>query len=212
MRSVFAKNPTFSQFNDWDTQIQTMYFCLTELYLVLKHWRVVYAILLLRWSIVCFITLLSYASKFYITALYPSLTQCWGKPYLITLLGNSIFQYIAELHPFLVHCWTMNRPNILLSTSAKRCIQPISFEYYVNQEHSQKLQTDKLIPTCTYLGTIETIDLKQNPVDQSSCNSFSRLNHEYHVCKKVPWVVESQKRSTYTKKSVEWLHIWLLFK
>ena len=49
----------------------------------------------------------------------------------------------------------------------------------------------------------KTVATKGNPVDQSLCKNFSQLIHEYQVCKTVPSVVESQKRSTYNEKSVE---------
>ena len=45
--------------------------------------------------------------------------------------------------------------------------------------------------------------IKGNPVDQSSCNSFSELSDEYKVFKTVPNVIGSEKRSTDSEKSVE---------
>ena len=47
IHSVSAGSPTISQFDDSDTQIQTLYYCITEAYLVLIHWWVMYPILLL---------------------------------------------------------------------------------------------------------------------------------------------------------------------
>ena len=47
LHSASARRPTLSQFDDSDTQIQTLYYCITETYPVLIHWWVVYAILLL---------------------------------------------------------------------------------------------------------------------------------------------------------------------
>ena len=40
--------------------------CIIELYPVLIHWWVVYAILLQCWKTACFITLLSFTQTFYI--------------------------------------------------------------------------------------------------------------------------------------------------
>ena len=40
-------NPTLSHFDDSDTQIQFLYYCITEAYPVLIHWWVVDSILLL---------------------------------------------------------------------------------------------------------------------------------------------------------------------
>ena len=49
----------------------------------------------------------------------------------------------------------------------------------------------------------KVIAMKGNPVDQSSCNSFSELIDEYQVCKTLPYVVGSENRSLYSEKSVE---------
>ena len=47
IHSVSNESPTLSQIYDSDTQILILYSCITEAYPVLKHWWVVYAILLL---------------------------------------------------------------------------------------------------------------------------------------------------------------------
>ena len=108
---------TLSQFDDSHTQIQTLYYCITEAYPVLIHWWVVDAILLLCWSTACFTTLLSFTQYFYIAELYLILIHCPGKPYLITWLSNS---------QILINCWTIPNPktcqdiaylNTLLSNS-----------------------------------------------------------------------------------------------
>ena len=108
IHSVSAGSPTLSQFDDWDTQIQTPYYCITEAYSVLTHWCVVYAILLLCWSTACFITLLSFTQHFYIAELYPILIHCWSIPYLITLLSIS---------RILIHYWAIPNPNTSLRYS-----------------------------------------------------------------------------------------------
>ena len=108
IHSVSNGSPTLSQFDDSDTQIQTLYYCITEAYPVLIHWWVVYAILLLCWSATCFITLLSFTQHFYIVELYPILAHCWGIPYVNTLLSNS---------QILIHCWAIRNPNTSLRYS-----------------------------------------------------------------------------------------------
>ena len=102
---VSAGSPTLSQFDDSDTPIQTLYYCITEAYPVLIHWRVVYAILLLCWSTACFFTLLRFTQHFYIAELYPILIHCWGIRYLNTLLSNFQTQ---------IPCWAIPSPNTLL--------------------------------------------------------------------------------------------------
>ena len=130
-RKVGEKWATLSQFDDSHTQIQTLYYCITEAYPVLRHWWVVDAILLLRWSTACFITLLSFTQHFCIAELYlirihcrgirylltwlsnsqilircwaiPNPTTCWDIPYLITRLSNSQILIHAELYPMLKH-------------------------------------------------------------------------------------------------------------
>ena len=42
-----------------------------------------------------------------------------------------------------------------------------------------------------YAHKFKTIDIKGNPVDQSSCKRFSELIHEYQVCS-----VSDSKRET----------------
>ena len=113
IHSVSAGSPTLSRFDDSDTQIQTVYCCITEPYPVLIHWWVVYAILLLCWSTDCFITLLSFTQHFYNAELYPTLIHCWGIPYLTTLLSNS---------QILIHCWAIPNPNTLLRYSLSQNI------------------------------------------------------------------------------------------
>ena len=63
-----------------------------------------------------------------------------------------------------------------------------------------------------YGHKFKIIAIKRNPVDQSSCNSFIELIDGYQVYKTVPKVVGSEKRSTDSEKSVEWLHPQLLYK
>ena len=120
-------------------------YCITEVYPVLTHWSVVYAILLLRWSTACFITFLRFTQLYHIAELYPIVTHCWGIRYLNTLLSNSqilihcwaipnlntllrynLSQKIAEqfpisihteLYPILTHCWGIPYLNTLLSNS-----------------------------------------------------------------------------------------------
>ena len=72
--------------------MQTKYYYITEVYRILIHWFVVYAILLFCWSTACFITLLSYTEQFYIAELYLILNHCWGIPYLITLQSTSVVE------------------------------------------------------------------------------------------------------------------------
>ena len=108
IHSVFAGSPTLSQFDDSDTQIQTLSYCITEVYPVLIHWWVVYAILLLCWSPASFITLLSFTQRFHFPELYTILTRSLGWPYLITLLRNS---------QRLIHCWAIPNPHTLLRYS-----------------------------------------------------------------------------------------------
>ena len=96
-----AKIPTVSQFNDSDTQIQTISSYTIEAYPVLIHWWVADAILLLCWSTACFVTLLSFTQHFYIAELYLILIQCRGIPHLITWLSNS---------QVLIHCWAITNP------------------------------------------------------------------------------------------------------
>ena len=95
IHSVFAESPTVSQFYDSDTQIQTIYSYITE----------VYRLNTLLGSVRNLITLLKYTLFYYIAELYPFPPHCWGIPYLFTLLSNYQFQYIAELYPILAHCW-----------------------------------------------------------------------------------------------------------
>ena len=90
--SVSAECPTVSDFYDSDTQMQTIYYCITEVYLVWLHWWLVYAIFLLCWCRACSIKLLSYTQQFYNTELYTILKQFWGIPYFITWQSNSQFQ------------------------------------------------------------------------------------------------------------------------
>ena len=104
-RKVGENWATLSQFDDSDTQIRVLHYCITETYPVLIHWWIVDAISLLCWSTTCFIILLSFTQNFYIAELYPILIHCWGIPYLNTLLSN--FQ-------ILIHCWAIPRPNTLL--------------------------------------------------------------------------------------------------
>ena len=111
--SVFAESQTVSHFCDSDTQMQTIYFYITEVYLALIHWWVVYAIFLLFWKSACFIILSSYTHQFYITELHSILEHCWGIPYLITLQGNSQSQWIAEVYPNLNQCWVIPHLNTL---------------------------------------------------------------------------------------------------
>ena len=54
-----AESPHFFNSNS-GTQLHTVNYWITEAYLVLKHWWVVYAILLLCWSTACFNTLLGH--------------------------------------------------------------------------------------------------------------------------------------------------------
>ena len=56
---------------------------------------------------------------------------------------------------------------------------------------------------CLYGRQISIIAIKANPVDQSSCYSFSDLIDRYQVYKTVPQVVGIEKRSTDSEKSVE---------
>ena len=105
---VFAGSPTLSQFEHSDTQTQTLYFCIIEVYPVLIPWWVVYAILKLCWNTACFITLLRFTQLFYIAELYPILTHCWGITYLITLLSDSHKQ---------IRCWAIPDPITLLRYS-----------------------------------------------------------------------------------------------
>ena len=107
-RKVGENWATLSQFDDSDTQIQTLYYCITEAYPFLIHWWVVYAILLLCWSTAYFITLLSFTQHFYIVELYPMLIHCRGIPYHNTLLSNS---------QILIHCWAIPNPNTMLRYS-----------------------------------------------------------------------------------------------
>ena len=86
VQSVFAKSPNITKFNHSDTQMQTLYYYITEVYPVLKHWWVVYAILLLCWSTACVTNMLSYTQQFYIAEFYPILTHCLGIPNIIILL------------------------------------------------------------------------------------------------------------------------------
>ena len=66
IHSVFPESSTLFQFKDSDTQIQTIYYYITEKKPVLKHWWVVYALFLLCLSTACFITLSNYTQHFYI--------------------------------------------------------------------------------------------------------------------------------------------------
>ena len=132
IHSVFAGSPTLSRIDDSDTQIQTLYYCITEVYPVLIHWWVVCAILLICWSTTCFITLLSFAQSFYIAQLNPILTHCWGIPYHNTLLRNP---------QILICCWPIPNPNTLLSFNLTQYIAehfPISIhtELYSILTHS----------------------------------------------------------------------------
>ena len=47
----------------------------------------------------------------------------------------------------------------------------------------------------------KTIAIKGNPLDQSSCNSFSELIHNYQVCKTVPLMVGSEDDQNTAKKA-----------
>ena len=116
-RKVGENWATLSQFDDSHTQIQTLYYCITEADPVLIQWWVVDAIFLLCWSTASFITLLSFTQHFYIAELYLILIHCRGIPYLITWLSNS---------QILIHCWAIPNPktcsdiaylNTLLSNS-----------------------------------------------------------------------------------------------
>ena len=60
-------------------------------YTVLKHWWVVYAIVLLCWSTRCFNTLFSYTQQFLFAEIYTVLTDQWGIHCLITLQSNYQF-------------------------------------------------------------------------------------------------------------------------
>ena len=85
----------------------------------------------------------------------------------------------------------MSHPNILLSTFAKRCRQPMRIEYYVTESHNQKstwLITNKQPNTYMYLygHKFKTIAMKRNAVNQSSSKIFNQLIQEYQVCKTVP--------------------------
>ena len=108
IHSVSGGSPTLSHFDDSNTPMQTLYYCITEAYPVLKHWWVVYAIILLCWSTACFITLLGFTQQFYIAELYRIPIHFWGIPNLVTLQGNS---------QKLIHCWAIPNPNILLRYS-----------------------------------------------------------------------------------------------
>ena len=108
IHSIFAGSPTLSQFDDSDTQIQTLYHITTGAYPALIHWWVVYGISLLCWSTACFITLLSFTQQFYIAELYPNLTHSWGRPYLITLVSK---------WQKLIHYWAIPNPKTILRYS-----------------------------------------------------------------------------------------------
>ena len=112
-RKVGEKWATLSHFDDSNTQIQTLYYSITEAYPFWIHWWVVDAILLLCWIIACFITLLSFTHHFYTAELYPIPINCWGIPNLVTLLGNS---------QILIHCWVIPNPNTLLRYSLSQNI------------------------------------------------------------------------------------------
>ena len=141
--TCLTTSPNLNAIKCWDCmQEGGRQYCITEVYPVLIHWWVVYAILLLCWSTAFFITLLSFTQPFYIAELYPILTHCWGIPYAITLLSNSqrlrfcwvipnpntllrysLFFYIAEhfpisihteLYPILTHCWGIPNFDTLL--------------------------------------------------------------------------------------------------
>ena len=105
IHSIFAGRPTLSQFDYSYTPMETFYYCKTEVNLVLIHWRVVYATLLLCWSTACFNTLLGFTHKFHFAELYSILTLCWGIPHLITLLSCSQIP---------IDCWAIPNPNTLL--------------------------------------------------------------------------------------------------
>ena len=104
---VSAKSPSFSQFNNSGIQIHTIHYYFTEIYPVLPHWWVAYAILLLCWSTVCFFTLLSNSEFQYFSELYPIPKHCWGIPNIIALLRSTLTHYIAEIHQLLTHCWSI---------------------------------------------------------------------------------------------------------
>ena len=112
-------------------------------------------------NILSLFTLLKSSLFYYIAKLYPTFLHCCGMSNLNTLLryalSNSIAEqlpnskncraipnhktlfryakhyYIAELYPISVHCRTMVDLNILMSTFAKRCRQPIRIGYFVTQ-------------------------------------------------------------------------------
>ena len=60
MHSVFAESLSLSQVKDSGTQIDTIHYYIAEIYPVLIHWRVVYAVLLLCWGMRYIITLSRY--------------------------------------------------------------------------------------------------------------------------------------------------------
>ena len=139
----------------------------------------------------CFITLVSYFQHFYIAELYPYLSHCWGIPNIETLLSYTLSYYIVELAPILIHCCRLSR-NVVGSQSESSKTPPNSTmknwpDQNTNRESNNYLYLcgRKVKPKAT----------KGNPVDQSSCNSFSELIHGYEVCKTIPLVVGSEKRS-----------------
>ena len=69
VQSVFVKRPTLTETSDSDTQILAIYYYFTEVYSVLIHWWVVYAVFLLCWSTACFVILLSFTQHFHIAEL-----------------------------------------------------------------------------------------------------------------------------------------------
>ena len=60
----FDESLTQSHIKYLDTQIHTINYYITEVYLVLRHWWVVHGMVLLYRSAHCFITLLSYTQRF----------------------------------------------------------------------------------------------------------------------------------------------------
>ena len=105
--SVFAKSPTVAQIYDSDTEIQTIYYNITE----------VYRLNTLVGSLRYLNFLLKYSLFYHIVELYPNPTHFWGIPYLITLLSNSHFQDIAETYPLVTHWWSILDLFTLVSSS-----------------------------------------------------------------------------------------------
>ena len=141
---------------------------------------------------------------------YPALcalrTHSWGIAHIRTLLSSNLSLYILELWSILLYCnqfsWNFVSSQLESnSTSAKNTTK--------NQPNEITIRQPK---TYMYLygHNLETIAIKGNPVDQWSRKSFSELIHEYQVCKRASWLVGSEKQSTYSQKSVQRLHFYLL--